>query len=62
MPHGKSAGVRCVQLTADNRCQLFGDPRRPQVCVGLRPSEEMCGDSPASALAFLTLLEASTRP
>src|SRR5687767_14313051 len=24
MPQGKPAGVRCVQLTEDNRCRLFG--------------------------------------
>ena len=26
MPNGKPAGVRCVQLTPDNRCLLFGQP------------------------------------
>ena len=24
MPQGKPAGVRCVQLDADERCRLFG--------------------------------------
>ena len=62
MPHGKPAGVRCVQLTADNRCRLFGQPDRPAVCVRLRPNEEMCGSSAAEALAFLTALELATRP
>ncbi len=41
MPDGKPAGVRCVQLTADNRCLLFGLPERPEVCVRLRPNREM---------------------
>lgn len=62
MPGGKPAGVRCVQLTADNRCLLFGLPSRPRVCVDLRPADEMCGDSDAAAMRYLTVLEARTRP
>ena len=62
MPHGKPAGVRCVQLTDDNRCRLFGLPERPAVCVGLRPNAEMCGETREEALAYLMILEAATRP
>ena len=29
MPNGKSPGMRCVQLTTDNRCRIFGQPDRP---------------------------------
>ena len=62
MPHGKPAGVRCVQLTDDNRCKLFGKPERPAVCIALRPSEEMCGHSAHEAFLFLTTLERATEP
>jgi hypothetical protein len=62
MPLGKPAGVRCVQLTPDDRCLLFGRPERPQVCVRLRPTEEMCGASREEALAFLERLEKATSP
>jgi hypothetical protein len=62
MPEGKPAGVRCVQLTADNRCQLFGLPTRPLVCNRLRPMPEMCRDSADEALAWLTWLEQVTAP
>ena len=62
MPHGKPAGVRCVQLTADNRCLLFGLPERPAFCVGLRPSEEMCVADAAEAMQRLNRLEALTQP
>lgn len=62
MPHGKPARVRCIQLTADNRCQLFGLPERPEVCVRLRPEPEMCGESADKAPAFLARLEPLTRP
>lgn len=62
MPDGKPSGVRCVQLTDDNRCKLFGMPERPAVCVRLRPEPEMCGDSAEHALAYLIRLEEITNP
>ncbi len=62
MPQGKPAGLPCVQLDADGRCQLFGHPSRPAVCSGLQPSAEMCGSSRAHALPWLARLEAATAP
>ena len=62
MPDGKPAGVRCVQLTPDNLCRVFGLPERPAVCCRLRPSQEMCGGSSDEALAYLAALEAATAP
>lgn len=62
MPDGKPAGVRCVQLTDDNRCAIFGRPERPRVCDALRPMEEMCGTSAAEAFAYLERLERLTAP
>ena len=52
MPQGKPAGVRCIQLDAQDRCMLFGDPRRPAVCGSLQPSIEMCGADPAQPMRF----------
>lgn len=62
MPEGKPAGVRCVQLTDDNRCLLFGRPERPAVCIALRPTPEMCGTTTEEALIYLTWLEEFTAP
>ena len=62
MPGGKPAGVRCVQLTPDNRCRLFGRSGRPAVCANLQPSREMCGDSSPAAMEYLELLEQATEP
>lgn len=62
MPHGKPAGVRCVQLTADLRCALFGSPQRPACCSGLQPSTEMCGQSRDHALRWLRWMERQTAP
>ena len=61
MPQGKPAGVRCVQLSDDNRCAIFGRPERPVVCSGLRPEAAMCGATREHAMAYLAALEAATR-
>jgi len=60
MPNGKPAGVRCIQLDADNACRLFGQPERPEVCRRLRPEPAMCGDSRDDALRILVELEGAT--
>lgn len=62
MPQGKAAGVRCVQLTEDNRCSLFGLSERPAFCVGLRPSVDMCGADTTQAMHNLVALESLTQP
>lgn len=62
MPEGKPAGVRCVQLTDDDHCLLFGRPERPAFCASLRPAEEMCGRTAREAFARLVRLERLTAP
>jgi uncharacterized protein len=62
MPHGKPAGIPCVQLLPDYRCALFGQPERPAVCVSLRPTESMCGANQDEAMNYLRGLELETRP
>jgi Fe-S-cluster containining protein len=58
----KPAGVRCVQLTVDNACAIFGQPERPAVCASLKPATEMCGDNREHALHWLHQMERSTAP
>ncbi|MGQ0799983.1 MAG: YkgJ family cysteine cluster protein [Pseudomarimonas sp.] len=62
MPHGKPAGVPCVQLDDAYRCRLFGKPERPTFCVSLRPNADMCGENRWQALAMLDQLELATAP
>lgn len=62
MPNGKPAGVPCIQLDESGRCRLFGRPERPTVCASLQAEAEMCGQNRAHALAWLTALEAASRP
>jgi Fe-S-cluster containining protein len=60
MPHGKPAGVRCIQLDSANRCLLFGKPERPEICVRLRPEAAMCGANRDEAMRLLAALEIAT--
>jgi len=62
MPHGKPAGMPCVQLDDDYRCRLFGRPERPAFCASLRPAAEMCGVNAREAFARLEWLETATAP
>lgn len=60
MPHGKPAGVRCIQLADDFRCLLFNSVDRPAVCRGFRPAFDTCGATRVEALAILKRLEVLT--
>ncbi|MBC3861531.1 YkgJ family cysteine cluster protein [Undibacterium jejuense] len=62
MPDGKPAGVRCIQLSEDNRCMIFGKTERPAFCAGLQASEEMCGSDREQAILWLSDLEKLTAP
>lgn len=62
MPSGKPAGIRCVQLSKDNLCMIFGKKERPLVCSSLCASEEMCGRNTEDANDYLTNLEQLTKP
>lgn len=62
MPHGKPAGIPCVQLDDQLRCRLFGNPQRPAFCASLRPAPEMCGADRGDAMETLRLLELATAP
>ena len=60
MPHGKPAGMPCVQLRDDYACAIFGRPERPDVCASLRPERSMCGARREDALEYLGTLERLT--
>jgi hypothetical protein len=62
MPDGKPAGVRCIQLSEDKRCLIFGQALRPACCSGLQASVEMCGESRIDALLWLARLDEATAP
>ena len=62
MPHGKPAGMPCVQLDDEYRCRLFGKPERPAFCASLRPAADLCGQSREEAFTLIEMLERQTLP
>ena len=60
MPNGKAAGERCLHLTADFLCAIFGRPERPPVCSGFAADIEVCGSSREEAINLIGWLEQAT--
>lgn len=60
MPQGKKAGERCLNLTSDNLCQLFGLPERPAFCGVFQAEISVCGASQAEAIRLIGCLEDMT--
>ena len=57
IPNGKPAGVACLHLMVDARCELWGDVRRPQVCAQFKPEPIVCGNNRQDAMRLIALLE-----
>lgn len=62
MPNGKPMNTRCVQLSEDNLCLIFGSPLRPKVCSSLQPTGDMCLTTREEAMVYLLELEQKTLP
>ncbi len=60
LPNGKRAGERCLHLSVDNLCALFGSPQRPPVCSAFSADVEVCGSSREEAIRLLGWLEHAT--
>lgn len=60
MPEGKAAGERCVQLSEDNLCKIFGSKERPDVCSSFSATFDVCGNSNNEALRLIAFLESQT--
>jgi Fe-S-cluster containining protein len=57
MPDGKPAGVRCIHLTQDYKCSIYGQPDRPKVCILFKADPAVCGENRDEALILLAMLE-----
>ena len=62
MPAGKPAGVACVHLDEQMRCEIFGDARRPALCDRFQAEPAHCGSDREEALQLLFVLEQATSP
>jgi uncharacterized protein len=53
MAGGKPAGVRCIHLLEDYRCDIYNGPGYPPVCAGFKAEKEFCGSSREEAMKIL---------
>jgi Fe-S-cluster containining protein len=60
MPHGKAAGERCLHLSSDYLCRLFGQPERPAVCSAFKADPVMCGNNREEAIRLIDWFEQAT--
>jgi hypothetical protein len=60
LPQGKAAGERCLHLTAEFLCAIFGSPERPSVCAGFAAADYVCGSSREEAIRLIGWLEQAT--
>lgn len=60
MPNGKAAGERCVNLSSEQLCTIFGHADRPAVCAGFAADVEVCGSTREEAIRLLGWLERAT--
>jgi len=60
MPQGKPAGERCLHLSVDYLCALFGKPERPKVCGGFKSEVDVCGSDRDDAIRIIGWLEQMT--
>ncbi|BAJ04282.1 YkgJ family cysteine cluster protein [Shewanella violacea] len=60
MPEGKPAGERCIQLSNDNLCMIFGMKERPDVCSSFSATIDVCGSTNTEAIRLISFLEAQT--
>jgi hypothetical protein len=56
MPGGKPAGVRCIHLLEDYRCDIYDTLLIPEVCKRFTPEPEFCGSSREEAMKILSSL------
>ncbi|RMO85312.1 hypothetical protein ALQ33_00923 [Pseudomonas syringae pv. philadelphi] len=60
MPHGKPAGERCLHLSLELLCALFGRPERPAVCSQFKATADVCGADQADAIRLIGWWEKAT--
>lgn len=53
MPGGKPAGVRCIHLLDDYRCDIYFSPDKPKVCTGFNAEPDFCGSDKDDAMRIL---------
>ncbi|HEX8587360.1 YkgJ family cysteine cluster protein [Pseudomonas sp.] len=60
MPDGKPAGIRCLHLSLDMLCGIFGRPDRPAVCAQFAAEPDVCGTDREDAIRLIGWWETMT--
>ena len=53
MPNGKPAGVRCIHLLDNYKCDIYNGHDYPRVCSGFNAELEFCGSTQEEAMKIL---------
>ena len=56
MVNGKPAGVRCIHLNDDFRCDIYYSPEKPKVCDDFKAEQQFCGSDREEAMRILSSL------
>lgn len=62
MPEGKPAGVKCIHLSDEGLCGLFGKSERPQICSDFQAERAICGFTTEDAMRTIAELEGIKNP
>ncbi|RYV04169.1 hypothetical protein SOPP22_00020 [Shewanella sp. OPT22] len=57
MPNGKKAGDRCINLSDENLCKIFGHADRPKVCEDFKATKDACGETNQQAMEIIAYWE-----
>jgi hypothetical protein len=52
--------MRCLHLSVDMLCAIFGQPGRPAVCGQFAAEPEVCGSGPEDAIRLIGWWEKMT--
>jgi len=53
MPNGKPAGLRCIHLLDNYKCDIYYGQDYPRVCSDFNAEKEFCGSSQEEAMKIL---------
>lgn len=57
MPDGKPAMTKCIHLTSEMLCAIWGSPERPLVCHQSKADAIFCGENYQDAVKIFSNLE-----
>ena len=56
MPEGKPAGVTCIHLIDDYKCNIYTSSDKPKVCDDFKAEPQFCGSDREEAMRILSSL------